>query len=80
MERFDRRSIGDLVVCIDRALCVGFGDCVELAPIVFALDDDNIAVFRIAGEIAREALIEACDACPVDAITVLGDGGRQLVP
>lgn len=80
MNQFDRRVIGDLVVCIDRTLCVGFGDCVDLAPIVFALDEDDVAVFRITGEISRGALIAACDACPVDAITVLDDGGRQLVP
>lgn len=80
MKQFDSRVIGDLVVRIDRTLCVGFGDCVELAPVVFELDEDNVAVFRVTGEISREALIEACDACPVDAITVLGDGGRQLVP
>ncbi|MEX2581880.1 MAG: ferredoxin [Gemmatimonadota bacterium] len=80
MMQIDSRAIGDLVVRIDRTLCVGFGDCVDLAPLVFELDDDNVAVFRITGEISRDALIEACDACPVDAITVLADGSRQIVP
>jgi hypothetical protein len=28
----------------------------------------------------RERLLKACDACPVDAITVWGEDGRQLVP
>lgn len=80
MQQIDSRTIGDLLVCIDRTLCVGFGDCVELAPVVFELDEENVAVFRITGEISPESLIEACAACPVDAITVLTDGGRQVVP
>lgn len=80
MNEVDTCAIGDLVVRIDRTLCVGFGDCVDLAPVIFELDDDDVAVFRITGDISREALIAACDACPVDAITVLAEDGRQIVP
>ena len=29
---------------VDRELCFGFGDCVDTAPKVFALDEHNVAV------------------------------------
>jgi len=69
-----------LKVQIDRDLCVGFGDCVKAAPEAFRLDEDTIAVFADPGAVARELLLRACDACPVDAITVWDESGRQLVP
>jgi len=30
--------------------------------------------------VERERLLRACDACPVDAITVWDEAGRQIVP
>lgn len=76
----DERAVGTLTVRIDRTLCVGFGDCVEKAPEAFALDDDGVAVFVEPDSVDPERLLEACAVCPVDALTVLGADGRQLVP
>jgi ferredoxin len=81
MPQFDERRLGTLTVRIDRDLCVGFGDCLDLAPQVFALDEDGVAIFLAPpGEIDTDHLVQACDACPVDAIEVFGVDGRQLVP
>lgn len=75
------RRVGGLTVRIDRLLCVGFGDCIEGAPETFELDAEGIASFRETGEVpAGDRLIRACDACPVDALTVLDLDGRQLAP
>ena len=30
--------------------------------------------------VARDVLLEACDACPVDALTVWDSSGAQIVP
>lgn len=77
----EEREIGGLTVRIDRLLCVGFGDCIEEAPGAFEFDDEGIAVFVDGAEATdRERLLEACRACPVDAITVLDEEGEQLVP
>lgn len=76
----DARSVGDLEVEIDRDLCVGFGDCIDESPAAFELDDEGIAVFRDPDGAEREELLRACDACPVDAITVRNGDGEQLVP
>jgi ferredoxin len=78
---FEERSIAGLTVRIDRTLCVGFGDCIELAPEAFEFDSEGIVRFReLADIVPRERLILACDVCPVDAITVVDTDGRQLVP
>ena len=74
------RVVAGLRIRIDRDLCVGFGDCVERAPEAFDLDALGLAVFVEPDRITRAALLAACDACPVDAITVWDDAGVQIVP
>lgn len=77
----EERQIGEFTVRIDRLLCVGFGDCIEIAPDLFEFDDEGIAVF-VAGtaDMALDRLREACDCCPVDALTLLDTHGTVLVP
>lgn len=75
------RKIGELTVKIDRLLCVGFGDCIDEAPESFVLDEEGIVIFRDDPERAgRERLLRACEACPVDALSVLDGDGHQVVP
>jgi ferredoxin len=77
---FEERQVGGLRVRIDRNLCVGFGDCLEGAPEAFVLDDEGLAVFKAPEAVERAQLLAACDACPVDAITVWDENGAQVVP
>ncbi len=74
------RMVQGLRIVIDRSQCVGFGDCVKEAPEGFKLDEETVAVFVAPESVERERLLRACDACPVDAITVWDVEGRQLVP
>jgi len=74
------RTVHGLRIVIDRGQCVGFGDCVKEAPEGFKLDDDAVAVFVVPAAVERERLLRACDACPVDAITVYDGTGRQIIP
>ena len=74
------RMVHGLRVVIDRDQCVGFGDCVKDAPEGFKLDEDTVAVFVAPEAVERERLLRACDACPVDAISVWDSDGRHLVP
>jgi ferredoxin len=76
----DERVVGGLRVRIDRTLCVGFGDCVKASPEAFALDEENVVVFVAPDSAGCEALLRACASCPVDALTVWSQDGRQLVP
>jgi ferredoxin len=74
-------ELGGLVVRIERELCIGSGNCVNLAPEVFELDDRQIVTFVEAPEeIERNRLLEACQVCPVDALIANDEDGEHLVP
>lgn len=77
---FEERTVHGLEVRIDRDLCVGFADCIGEAPEAFKLDGLGTVVFVDPENVDRERLIRASDLCPVDAITVWDEDGRQLVP
>lgn len=77
---FSERTVHGLRIVIDRDQCVGFGDCVKEAPEGFKLDEETVAVFVAPEAVERERLLRACDACPVDAITVYDESGTQIVP
>jgi ferredoxin len=76
----EEREVHGLRVSIDRTLCVGFGDCITEAQGAFRLDEEGIAVFDAPMSVSPEALLRACRACPVDAITVHDAEGRRVVP
>jgi ferredoxin len=76
----DERRIGQLRVCIDRTLCVGFGDCVAASPEAFALGTDDVVVFLSPESVNPSQLIRACESCPVDALTVWDVDGNMLAP
>ena len=62
---------------IDEAACSTHGDCALVAPEVFEVDD----VARIIGHAPREVLVEAAEACPAAAISVVdADTDTQIYP
>lgn len=74
------RVIGGLVVRLDRLLCVGFGDCIDVAPTLWEFDADGVVAFREPlPPIDPAAVIRSCEACPVDALTVIDADGRTVV-
>ena len=64
-----------LEVRVDRALCIGSGDCVDTAPDVFQLDDEDKAVVVNPDGAATDDILEAAGNCPVSAIFVVGEDG-----
>ena len=76
----EERVVGDLRLRIDRTLCVAFNNCIDEAPEAFTLDEEGVVTFVAPEEVERERLLRACDACPVDALTVWDPDGNQLVP
>jgi ferredoxin len=44
------------------------------------LDDTGVVTFVEPERVERRRLIAACDACPVDALTVWDETGAQIVP
>lgn len=74
------RTISGVNVEIDRSLCIGSGNCVNVAPEIFEIDDENLVRFtEETPDIDRDRLVEACSLCPVDALKVEEDG-EQIVP
>ncbi len=61
-------------VVVDRDLCQDHGQCVFAAPQVFELDEEGTLVVlqEEVGEDLRDAVEEAADVCPVQAITIEG--------
>lgn len=55
---------------VDRAACMGSGNCVFWAPGVFDIDDDGIAI--VCGDAAgrEEDVRKAAANCPTSAIRV----------
>lgn len=67
-------------VLIDRARCVGAGQCVRVAPEVFDQDEQDGLVLLIAATPVADfaALVRrAALLCPAQAIRIEGDNGGQ---
>ena len=62
---------------IDAAACSGHGDCEDIAPDIFRVDDD-VAV--VVGSGPDEFMLAAARACPSVAIVLTDDAGRQAFP
>jgi len=57
---------------VDTDLCIGCGNCEELCPEVFRLDDDGMSrvIAEHPGPELYECTRDAQDSCPVDAISI----------
>jgi ferredoxin len=60
---------------VDRNLCIGSADCVDTAPDVFELDDEDKAVVIDPDGAPFDDVLEAAQNCPVTAILVTGEEG-----
>ncbi len=54
---------------VDPSSCAGHGDCVEIAPDVFVLDD----VATVIGTGPPDLILKAAEACPAAAITLIDE-------
>ncbi|MFP4227536.1 MAG: ferredoxin [Salinivenus sp.] len=75
------REISGKTVRIDRTLCIGSGNCTNLAPEVFVIRQDNIVDFQEdPPDIDGDRLEESAAICPVDALILEDEDGEQIVP
>ena len=62
---------------IDPNACAANGDCVDVAPEVFALEETAVVI----GQGPDDLIMEAAEMCPSIAITVVdSDTGAQVYP
>ena len=55
---------------IDRDLCTGCGACVDIAPDVFEVGDDDIARVKNPKGASEATIQEAVESCPSEAISL----------
>jgi ferredoxin len=60
---------------IDADACAAHGDCVDVAPEVFTLDE----VAEVIGHGPDELVLAAAQSCPSAAIRILDAATRELV-
>ena len=66
-----------LIPTIDEGACSAHGDCVAIAPGVFALEEAAVVI----GDGSVEELIAAAESCPALAITLTdADTGAVVFP
>ena len=66
---------------IDRDLCIGAGTCAVLAPNTFELDNELKAVLKKGDhKDSEEYILAAAKSCPVLAIILEGEDGKQIYP
>ncbi|PSQ69799.1 MAG: ferredoxin [Bacteroidetes bacterium QH_2_64_26] len=81
MDDTREREISSRTVRIDRTLCIGSGNCVNIAPEIYVIREDNIVDFKEdPPDIEQGRLEEAASLCPVDALIVEDEDGEQIVP
>ena len=68
-----------VTIDVDRALCIGSGDCVDTVPDVFQLDEEDKAMVVDPDGAPLDDILEAAQNCPVTAIFVIGEEG-ELYP
>jgi ferredoxin len=75
------RKIRNLTMRIDRNLCIGAATCVAIAPKAWTLDDEAKAIILDTAEAeSDQTLLEAAKGCPVAAIFITDDTGKQIFP
>ncbi|WKK22189.1 ferredoxin [Streptomyces olivoreticuli] len=67
-------------VTVDRTVCVGSGLCAATAPDAFRLDATRRSHPVEEETTASEAVLEAAESCPVEAITIRGAEGAVFPP
>ena len=61
---------------VDEAACALHGDCVDVAPDVFRIDD----FAEVIGTGPDDLILEAASVCPSVAISVFDEDGVQVYP
>ena len=75
------KKVNKFTVVVDRNLCIGAASCVAVAPKTFALDNEAKAIILdTAIEELPETIIDSAKACPVAAIIITDETGKQIFP
>lgn len=74
-------KVGHHRVVVDRNLCIGAASCIAIAPKTFALDNEAKAIILdSANEEDFAVLLDSAKSCPVAAIIITDETGKQIFP
>lgn len=76
----DKKVLKISRVEVDRDICIGAAPCVTVAPGVFQLDEENKAYVINQKGADAETILLAAQSCPVQAIFVYDEDGKQIYP
>lgn len=65
---------------VDRELCIGAASCVALAPEIFEMDNQGIAIITDPDGSLYGAMLQAAQSCPTNAIIIEDADGNQIWP
>ncbi len=65
---------------VKKDLCVSVATCVAIASNTFELDGEGIAVVKKGEHDNEETILQAAKSCPVNAIIIKDDSGKQIHP
>lgn len=75
------KKVGKWTITVDRDLCIGAASCVAVAPKTYALDNEAKAIFLdTSEEDSPQTQLDAAKACPVAAIIITDETGKQIFP
>ncbi|GAA2022759.1 hypothetical protein GCM10009839_20290 [Catenulispora yoronensis] len=66
-------------VTVDKDLCIGSGGCVLRAPDGFELDAARQSCARHEVMASSDAVLDAAENCPVEAISIVEEGSGTVV-
>lgn len=64
----------------DRNKCISAGTCVAIAPDVFELDEEGKVRIKNPQGADDQTILDAAKSCPVLAIEIFDDNGKQIFP
>ena len=68
-------------VKIDRAICIGAASCSAIAPKTYGMDKENLAyLIETTDYDDLETVLAGAMSCPVFAIIIEDESGKQLYP
>ena len=62
-------------VIVDDTRCIGCGACVGIAPDTFDFNDDGLS--EVKNPTVTDDAKSACEACPVEAISIENDSEEE---
>jgi ferredoxin len=66
---------------VDRGICIGAASCSAIAPLTFAMDDQNLAYLISSTDYDDlETVMAGAMSCPVFAIIIQDETGKQIYP